>query len=78
MFFDSEVTLWSSLGTILIMYGPHILLAAWALSRLAKSSLSDSARALWTALIVLFYAAGPLLYLHQYYRPLIVQRWQRK
>jgi cytochrome bd-type quinol oxidase subunit 2 len=55
--------------TVLLLFLPHILLAAWALSRLQKRARSDEARALWTALIIVLPLVGPLLYL-------LGSRWQ--
>lgn len=60
--------IWSAVYTFGIMFGPHIVLAAWALSRLSRGSMSEAARAQWTIFITIGYLFGPMLYLLRYYR----------
>lgn len=53
---------------VVIAFGGHILLAAWALSRIRKSPMNESARALWTLISVAVPYAGPSVFLLQSYR----------
>lgn len=68
MDFTFQNYLIGALQTFFTIYGLHILLAAWALSRLRKAGVSETARGIWTLVIVFGAYAGPAIYLLGSYR----------